>query len=391
LGITSLLLTGPGTLLSAETTLLPVEIRPATVPPGAQMNVTYHWEAQPFGSPCKVFVHVRNAAGKMVLQDDHEPPYPIKTATWSGKVDYTRRIGLPSDLPEGTYEVFAGLYDKSGKKDLIAGPGVMGKDQVYQIGTLTVDAKAPPVPLDSAGKPTLDLTGYALTFSDEFDGPLDVSAGGPGTKWTAHTPYAGDFGSAGFANPGENSPFSIKDGILEITARKVNGKWRSGLLCSVDSKGTGFAQRYGYFEMRAQFPKGPGTWPAFWLNSLQSLQDKTKMGLEVDIVEQYGKSPGLAHGAVHWWWPDKTHDAIGERFTVADMTTGFHTYGFLWDEHDMRWFFDGVEVWRQPTPPEGNSPLYVLVNLALGGGWPIDRTPDPSVMLVDYIRVYAKK
>jgi hypothetical protein len=30
-----------------------------------------------------------------------------------------------------------------------------------------------------------------------------------------------------------------------------------------------------------------------------------------------------------------------------------------------------------------------MVDLALGGGWPIDQTPDPSKLYVDYIRVYA--
>lgn len=56
----------------------------------------------------------------------------------------------------------------------------------------------------------------------------------------------------------------------------------------------------------------------------------------------------------------------------------------------MIWYFDGVELWRQPTPPESKTPMYVLVDLALGPGWPIDKTPNPSRMLVDYIRVYAK-
>jgi len=42
----------------------------------------------------------------------------------------------------------------------------------------------------------LDLSKYVLTFSDEFD-YLSVSADRPGTRWTAHTPYGGDFGDAG--------------------------------------------------------------------------------------------------------------------------------------------------------------------------------------------------
>jgi hypothetical protein len=35
--------------------------------------------------------------------------------------------------------------------------------------------------------------------------------------------------------------------------------------------------------------------------------------------------------------------------------------------------------------------MFVLLNLALGGGWPIDQTPNPSYMFVDYVRAYTKK
>ena len=60
-----------------------------------------------------------------------------------------------------------------------------------------------------------DLTGYTLAFDEEFNGPLSISAYGPGTKWIAHTPYGGDFGEAWFSNSTDPiSPFRIKDGIL---------------------------------------------------------------------------------------------------------------------------------------------------------------------------------
>ncbi|MBV9644102.1 MAG: glycoside hydrolase family 16 protein, partial [Verrucomicrobia bacterium] len=48
-----------------------------------------------------------------------------------------------------------------------------------------------------------DLTGYTLVYDEEFNGPLSVSAYGPGTKWIAHTPYGGDFGEAWFSSPTE--------------------------------------------------------------------------------------------------------------------------------------------------------------------------------------------
>jgi beta-glucanase (GH16 family) len=114
----------------------------------------------------------------------------------------------------------------------------------------------------------LDLSKYVLTFSEEFDS-LDVSAAGPNTRWTAHTPYGGDFGDAQFADPEAGFPFTIEKGVLRIEARKeVNGKWRSGLLSSLDPQGQGFSQRFGYFEIRAKLPDGTGVWPALWLVGL---------------------------------------------------------------------------------------------------------------------------
>jgi hypothetical protein len=43
------------------------------------------------------------------------------------------------------------------------------------------------------------------------------------------------------------------------------------------------------------------------------------------------------------------------------------------------------------TPPEHNKPLMILLNLALGGGWPIDEVKSPTHMFVDWVRAYAKK
>lgn len=41
-------------------------------------------------------------------------------------------------------------------------------------------------------------------------------------RWTAHTPWGGDFGDASFMDPGPGGPFKMKDGILSITASKTN-------------------------------------------------------------------------------------------------------------------------------------------------------------------------
>ena len=67
-----------------------------------------------------------------------------------------------------------------------------------------------------------------------------------------------------------------------------------------------------------------------------------------------------------------------------DHTPALPTITFTWLGKEMTWHFDAVELWRQPTPPESKTPIYVLVDFALGPGWPTDKTPNPSGMLVDY-------
>jgi beta-glucanase (GH16 family) len=237
----------------------------------------------------------------------------------------------------------------------------------------------------------IDLSQYELTFNDDFDA-LDVSAWGPGTRWIAHTPWNGDFGSAKFANPTPGFPFTVKDGLLRIEARKFDdNRWRSGLLASVDRDGNGFAQKFGYFEMRAKLPAGKGLWPAFWLVGV----DRSTHTSEIDVIEHYGHFPGRYTVSVHVWdrKERKKSRSVHERISVPEgsLYDGFHTFGASVDRDWIRIYFDRREVWRTKTPPEHHQPMYVLVDLGLGAGWPIDEAPDPSFMYVDYIRVWAKK
>ncbi|RYG83439.1 glycoside hydrolase family 16 protein, partial [bacterium] len=346
------------------------------------------------------FIHVVASDGTMVFQDDHEPPGG--TARWSGSVAYTRRVWLPKTLGDGQYRIEAGLYERSpdGKGwsnlTLLAGPGVKSRpDGHYEIGTFVVDHRAP-MPRDSDRKPTLNLKGYRKTFDESFDGPLSVSARGPngprGTRWIAHKPDGQDFGDARFVDPDGAVPFLVRDGALRITASRDANGWRGGLLSTCDPQGRGFAQTYGYFEMRARFPKGTGTWPAFWMLQRDHLTRPDHPDVEIDVVEAYGHTPERVHTTLHLWRPEASggHVAWGDTFPVTDTTAGFHRYGVMWDARTIAWSFDGVELWRRPTPPEANSPMYLLVNLALGGGWPITETPNPSTMEVDYVRAYAK-
>ncbi|MFC1795133.1 glycoside hydrolase family 16 protein [Planctomycetota bacterium] len=380
---------------SRGTTIWPVVVRPAVVPAGAAVKMRYTWKAvKPTKTPFKAFVHIIDDQRRMVLQDDHTPPIGTSTPGWQGTITYERCLVVPGHINDGQYRIVMGLYQESGRAPLTAGQGVssLGGDS-YQVGALKIDSHAPWPPADTDQTPSLDLSGFHLRFREEFDEPLDVSAWGSGTRWIAHTPWAGDFGDARFADPDSNFPFTIKDGILRIEARK-DETGKSGLLASNDPLGKGFSQQYGYFEMRAKLPPGPGVWPAFWLCSSYNRKDKTAGrdgSVEIDVFEYYGRTPSSFAATIHVWHP-QPHCSEGSIITTKphEVSTGFHNYGCLVDPQWITMYFDGIKVWQSKTPPEHNKPLMLLLNLALGPGWPIDKTPNPSVMEVDYVRVYAK-
>ena len=245
--------------------------------------------------------------------------------------------------------------------------------------------------------------GYNLVFDEEFNGPLQVASGkgwGPMVaplKWIAHTPYGGDFGNAYFTGPSENAttpdPFSVSNGVLTIQAYQdpaINNHWRSGLLASVDPSGNGFSLRLGYWECRMNLPSGAGVWPAFWLDGVAGLNKKrTTNSPEIDILEAFGFDMTVAHHYVHVWTPGgKDVCGAGSASIGVNLANSWHTYGCLVNTDYIHFYLDGVEVSETPTPIEATQPLYVMVNLALGDGFPID-IPSPTRMYVDYIRVYA--
>src|SRR5882757_2380354 len=53
--------------------------------------------------------------------------------------------------------------------------------------------------------------------------------------------------------------------------------------------------------MTANFPSGPGTWPAFWILSQNGFLDKTATRTEIDAIEWYGDDPKGLHSTIHLW------------------------------------------------------------------------------------------
>ncbi len=248
------------------------------------------------------------------------------------------------------------------------------------------------------GRP-LDLSGARVTFEDEFLRPSITPPEGKG-PWYA--PMHGGFGGAKFLRPDEPfSPFFYSGGYLKIRMSKRNGRWYSGLMQSVNAKGQGFTQSYGYFEMRALFPKGQSNWPAFWLKTVNQYTAPSETRVEIDVIEAYGGNDLHGyHGAVHLWPAAEKHrkpDALQKHWSEGcyrripgGLFDGqFHTYGAEITPELVIMYFDRKEVFRFRTLPEFKKPVFMLVDLAYSKAE--TRTSDaPSDMLVDYVRVWQR-
>jgi beta-glucanase (GH16 family) len=260
------------------------------------------------------------------------------------------------------------------------------------LGLALLVRSAQPVPLPEGA--ALDLCTFRPTFVEDFN---SLSASGnpeDHQRWFAHTPWGGDFGDAAFTDPRPGFPFTLRDGVLRIEARKgADDKWRSGLLASAYPDGTGFAQRYGYFEARVKLPPGPGVWPGFWLNANLPPGDKDP-GVEIDVLEYYGQFPAGFHSSVHIWDNSGAgNNRVSDHVTPVahgSLYRDFRTYGVDVEPDWVVFYLDRRETWRIATPAELTKPLMVLVSLALGSGWPIDLTPNPSIMEIDYMHVYER-
>jgi hypothetical protein len=259
--------------------------------------------------------------------------------------------------------------------------------------------------------------GMALVFADDFTGPLSISTKDPKARYFDHKPLGGDFSTLPFTGHDEPAnPFTQVDTYLRIRADAT--KKSAGLISSVNNEGWGIkASLPCYFECRFIGPNAIGTWPAFWLMSDYPTQRKAGKPEnlpvdELDVIEAYGgegprepNSHDQYQVTPHAWNQGEAGKAAEARAYAqvhnpvsmkkhgipSAWFEAFHTYWCRITENDTIYYCDDIEVGRHKTLDESKRhPFFFLVNLATGGGWPVDlsRYQGKADMYVDYIRVY---
>ena len=267
--------------------------------------------------------------------------------------------------------------------------------------------------------------GMTLLFADDFDGPLSISGRDSSGTYYEHKPPDGsqDFSTlrfTGFKEPG--NPFFQVGTYLRIRADE--GKGSAGLISSLKYDGTGVtALAPCYFECRMIGPNATGAWPAFWLLTVQKRRDDPCD--EIDIIEAYGgEGPGSPNAfdkycvTPHAWGQGKpgkeAEQAALRQIRAGKGSAGMdhspsvvsarnigipsnwyqamHTYAVRITETDTVYYCDDLEIARHKSlEVSRKAPFYFLVNLATGGGWPVDLSRYDGIadMYVDYVRVYG--
>lgn len=159
------------------------------------------------------------------------------------------------------------------------------------------------------------------------------------------------------------------------------------------------AWQYGRIEARLKLPYGQGIWPAFWMLG-ENIDSKGWPGSgEIDIMEHIGREPDRIYATVHSPGYSGGNGVGSHLVTDADsLKNDFHVYAIEWQEDEIRWYFDDQEYFRitpKDVPSDWNfdHPFFIILNLAVGGGWPgypNSTTEFPQFLYADYVRVYQK-
>ena len=85
------------------------------------------------------------------------------------------------------------------------------------------------------------------------------------------------------------SNVSVANGLATITVQKSGSNWNGGILSTDTTK----RFQYGFVEVRAKLPKGPGFWPGIWLYGGTSSD-------ELDMMEWLGGDVSSVYQTYHF-------------------------------------------------------------------------------------------
>ncbi|MBO1416824.1 glycoside hydrolase family 16 protein [Streptomyces sp. FH025] len=314
-------------------------------------------------------------------------------------VDYTSG---PRSLPAGTYTQFGFWQDLGGAWHNLPSQQLVVSAAGASTPTPTAAPTTKPSAISSAkpsAKPTAapgataspstpapasPIAGKSLTWSDEFNGPINW-----GQRWVGDKSTAYKYGNH---NPDDNkldwlnrNNVTVANGVATFTATPggpalENGKqsWNTGLL-TTEGSAEGFQVKTGdYAETRVKLPAGSGAWPALWTW-------KNGNG-EIDSFEYHPDNPNLLELTNHVnpgnakYYTDASAIAKGQWVTI----------GTYYGANSVDWYVNGVKVFSDGKGVGANWSAYLILNLSVCAGQyhPGPQGTTPITFAADYVRVY---
>eukprot|EP01121_Diplochlamys_sp_Union-15-3_P002819 TRINITY_DN1266_c0_g1_i3.p1 TRINITY_DN1266_c0_g1~~TRINITY_DN1266_c0_g1_i3.p1 ORF type:complete len:266 (-),score=48.20 TRINITY_DN1266_c0_g1_i3:89-886(-) len=235
---------------------------------------------------------------------------------------------------------------------------------------------------------------WKQVWKDDFNS-LDTSS------WTVQTGQSGGLAREALLTADN---VYIENGNLVLRSQKQrinNFNWTTGAVISQNKK----YWKYGRFCISAKLPgggspgQGKGIWPAHWMmpNDESCWPDHG----EIDIMEMIN-GDGNVHGTYHWndQYPKNPCRYAGAQIgseTKADSNwaTAYHEYAAEWGPDYITFLYDSkpyltITPKSNPTPLLPPSPMYMLLNTAVGGPWPGppgSETVFPTYHYIDYVAV----
>ncbi|WP_321370447.1 family 16 glycosylhydrolase [uncultured Draconibacterium sp.] len=235
-----------------------------------------------------------------------------------------------------------------------------------------------------------------LVWEENFEGN-EVNT----DNWTFET-GAGGWGNNELQNYTNGDNATVEDGILTITAEKINDDQVAGSYTSTRMISSGKKEfTYGRMEIRAKLPSGRGIWPAIWMLGANIGDAGWPACGEIDIMEYVGYEPNTVHATVHTP-AGYAGNGDGSKKTLETAEEEFHVYGLFWTEKEMVFYTDSPENVTHRYAPSNKTddnwpfdkPQFFILNVAVGGNWGgaqgIDNSIFPQTMEVDYVRVYQE-
>lgn len=143
---------------------------------------------------------------------------------------------------------------------------------------------------------------------------------------------------------------------------------------------------YGKVEVRFQVPSGRGLWPAIWL--LPASEDSRP---EIDMLEVTGEDTGRL--IMHLHPKDRSEPSNRKDYFLPEgrsLADGWHTISLDWSPNKLTYLLDGKQVWQVSGKQVPDEPMYLVMNLAVGGDYPGNpdkNTTFPAVFKIDRVRI----